>query len=64
VFAPNAPEQNPVEDIWLQGKNFMKKHWHLCKPFPLIKKLFMFITHCETFDFPKLNMYGFFPKKS
>ena len=20
-FAPNAPEQNPVEDIWLQTKN-------------------------------------------
>ena len=22
LFAPNAPEQNPVEDIWLQGKTF------------------------------------------
>lgn len=64
LFAPNAPEQNPVEDIWLQAKNFLRKHWHLCKSFPLIKKLFMFITHCQTFDFPKLNMYGFFPKKS
>ena len=21
-FAPNAPKQNPVEDIWLQAKNF------------------------------------------
>lgn len=21
-LAPNAPEQNPVEDIWLQGKTF------------------------------------------
>ena len=21
IFAPNAPEQNPVEDIWLQTKN-------------------------------------------
>jgi len=21
-FAPNAPDQNPVEDVWLQGKNF------------------------------------------
>jgi transposase len=25
LFAPNAPEQNPVEDIWLQGKNLMRK---------------------------------------
>jgi transposase len=22
LFAPNAPQQNPVEDIWLQAKNF------------------------------------------
>jgi transposase len=64
LFAPNAPEQNPVEDIWLQGKNLLRKHWHLCKFFPLIKKLFMFITHWEIFDFSNLNMYRFFPKKS
>jgi len=25
LFAPNAPEQNPVEDIWLQGKNLREK---------------------------------------
>ena len=24
-FAPNAPEQNPVEDVWLQAKNFPLK---------------------------------------
>lgn len=29
-FAPNAPEQNPVEDIWLQTKNFLRKFYHLC----------------------------------
>ena len=23
LFAPNAPEQNPVEDVWLQTKNFI-----------------------------------------
>ena len=22
-FEPNAPEQNPVEDIWFKGKNFL-----------------------------------------
>ena len=63
LFAPNAPEQNPVEDIWLRGKNFLREHWYLCKSFPLIKKLFMLVTHCQTFDFSKLNMYGFFAKK-
>ena len=63
LFAPNAPEQNPVEDIWLQGKRFLREHWYLCKSFAVIKKLFMLVTHCQTFDFPKLYMYGFFAKK-
>jgi transposase len=25
LFCPNAPEQNPVEDIWLQGKRFSER---------------------------------------
>jgi len=29
LFAPNAPEQNPVEDVWLQAKNFLRKFWPL-----------------------------------
>ncbi|WP_293262410.1 IS630 family transposase [Microcoleus sp. PH2017_21_RUC_O_A] len=33
LFAPNAPEQNPVEDIWLQAKNFLRSYWYLCKSF-------------------------------
>ena len=36
LFAPNAPEQNPVKDIWLQGKKFLREHWYFCKSFPLI----------------------------
>jgi len=56
LFAPNAPEQNPVQDIWLQGKIFLKKHWYLCRSFPLIKKLFMLVTHCQIFNLEKLNM--------
>ncbi len=31
LFAPNAPEQNPVEDVWLQAKNFLRKFWPVCK---------------------------------
>ncbi len=26
-FAPNAPQQNPVEDVWLKGKNFLRRHF-------------------------------------
>jgi len=31
IFAPNAPAQNPVEDVWLQAKN--EKVLALCKLF-------------------------------
>jgi len=60
LFAPNTPEQNPVEDISLQAKIFLRKNWYLCKIFSLIKKLFMLVTHYQTFYFTKLDMYGFF----
>ena len=33
-FAPNAPKQNPVEDVWLQAKRFIREFYHLCKSLP------------------------------
>lgn len=57
LFAPNAPEQNPVEDVWLQAKNFLRKFWYLGKSFPVIKWLFKFFTAHQKFDFPKLQQY-------
>jgi transposase len=27
LFAPHSPEQNPVEDVWLQTKNFLRRCW-------------------------------------
>ena len=60
LFAPNAPEQNPVEDIWLQAKRFIREYWCLCKTFPIVKMLFILATHCQFFNFDKVNMYGSF----
>lgn len=57
LFAPNAPEQNPVEDIWLQAKNCIRKYWHLCSNFKLVKSLFEFYTNQRKFDFPKTHQY-------
>lgn len=59
-FAPNAPEQNPVEDIWLQAKRWIRECYHLCKSFNVVKFLFELVTHHQVFDFPKLSMYGVF----
>lgn len=58
LFAPNAPEQNPVEDVWLQTKNFIRKYWLLCKSFSAVKWLFKFFTNYQRFDFPKLEQYA------
>ena len=59
-FAPNAPQQNPIEDIWLQAKRFLRECYHLCKSFGVVKYLFELVTHRQSFDFPKLFTYGSF----
>lgn len=61
-FAPNAPEQNPVEDIWLQVKNFIRKFYHVCQSFKVVKWLFEFFADGQIFDFPKLYRYGILPQ--
>ena len=37
TFAPNVPEQNPVEDIWLQTKNFIRQLDHFCSYLKVVK---------------------------
>ena len=59
-FAPNAPQQNPIEDVWLQSKQFIRECYHLCKSFGVVKYLFEFVTHRQIFDFSKLFTYGSF----
>jgi transposase len=49
-FAPNDPEQNPVEGIWLYAKRFVREFYHLCKSFAAVKRLFELITHHQIFD--------------
>lgn len=59
-FAPNDPRQNPVEDVWLQAKRFIREFYSLCRSFSTVKWLFEFVTHHQTFNFPKVFMYGAF----
>ena len=51
-FAPNAPEQNLVEDIWLQTKNFSITFYHLCSSFKVVK-LFEVFCGWSNIQFPK-----------
>jgi transposase len=59
-FAPNAPQQNPVEDIWLQGKRLLREFYFFCHSFTVVKALFELAINGQNFDFPKLNEYGIF----
>jgi len=60
LFAPNAPEQNPVEDIWLQGKDYLRKMFAENNTFAKVKKSFMNYYQNRKFTFPKLEMYKSF----
>ena len=59
LFDPNAPQQNPVEDIWLQAKKNLRKYWYLCMYFKIIKFLFKFFTKEHKFDFSKIHQYTY-----
>lgn len=59
-LAPCAPEQNPIEDVWLQGKQMLRRYWHLCQNFNIVKWLFEWTVTQDCFDFPKLYMYDSF----
>lgn len=59
LFAPYAPEQNPVEDIWLKGKNFLRKFFYQHTTFAQVKQAFLHFLQTTTFDFPKLKLYAY-----
>lgn len=57
-FAPHAPEQNPIEHVWQQAKEYVRKQWHRCQEhFQSITDLFEEALNTMTFDFSKLRMY-------
>ncbi len=57
LFAPNAPDQNPVEDVWLRGKDFLRKHFYENKNFQQVKNSFINFLNKRIFDFSKLEWY-------
>ena len=57
LFAPNAPEQNPIEDVWLKAKQHVRKHWRMCQQFKDVMHLFEESFDILLFQFEKLHMY-------
>ena len=58
TLAPHAPDQNPVEDIWLKGKKFLRRHFFEHKTFAQVKKGFFNFLNGQIFDFPKLSLFA------
>ncbi|MGV0103143.1 IS630 family transposase [Nostoc sp. DSM 114160] len=58
--APNCPSQNPIEDIWLQAKTWVRRFCALIPSFSHLKWMFEWFLRDTTFDFATLQMYGAF----
>ena len=57
LFAPNAPDQNPVEEVGLRGKDFLRKHFYENKTFNQVKCRFFNFLNKKIFNFKKIEGY-------
>lgn len=60
LLAPYAPEENPIEAVWLQLKNLLRRCYRFCKNFLIIKHLFEMLARHKLFNFPNLKNYDAF----
>ena len=60
LFAPYAPEENPVEAIWLQLKSLLRRFYRFGKSFNIVKRLFQMFADLKLFTFPNLGKYNAF----
>ena len=44
-FVPNAPEQNPMEDVWRATKNCLRRHFVFHQTFAQVKQGFLNCLH-------------------
>lgn len=56
-FAPHAPEQNPIEDVWLKGKNYLRKHFAVNTTFAQVRPCFRDFLQGLRFESAKFRWY-------
>lgn len=56
-FAPNAPKQNPMEDVWLAAKTWLRKHFFLFETFEQVKHQFVTFIHDFILNTTKFEWY-------
>jgi len=50
-FAPYAPEENPIENIWGQAKHLLKQMHQCCRAFKATKRLFELFINYRLFTY-------------
>ncbi len=60
LFAPYAPEHNPIEAVWLSLKSLLRRCYRFCKNFTIMKRLFKCLVDFKLFNFPNLKKYDAF----
>lgn len=60
LLAPYAPEENPIEAVWLQLKSLLRRCYRFGKNFSIIKRLFEMLVDYKLFRFPNLKNYDAF----
>ena len=63
-FAPYAPSENPIENIWGQAKQFVRQMHQWCRSFKLTRQLFEVFINCRLFTVPDLSTYDAFSSLS
>ena len=57
-----APQENPVEAIWLQLKTLLRRFYRFGKSFNIVKRLFQFFVDLKLFNIPDLKKYDAFSR--
>ena len=61
-FAPYAPQENPVEAIWLQLKTLLRRFYRFGKSFKSVKRLFQLFVDLKLFNLPNFINYDAFSR--
>jgi len=60
LFAPYAPEENPIEAVWLSLKSLLRRCYRFCKNFTIMKRLFKCLVDFKLFISPDIKKYDAF----
>jgi transposase len=61
-FALYAPEENPVEAIWLQLTTLLRRCYRFGKHFKIVKYLFKIFVNLKLFNLTNLKKYDAFSR--